>query len=303
MDNNNVLPALALLAGLLCYYTIHAMVTTKPKLPHPLLTKRLLEEIFYQQDKSYFTGLPRDITKNYIFPMTLSSIAKDRDAHTRRKDKIRGATRWNAEELLNSLNSPTVSREEKNRRCIEYKQRWTHLDQELTPYYFSLLISTILAENLTAAEILLTHGSAVNHKSNIFYTPLIIAATNNDPVAVQFLINYKAEVDLMLYDNTTALWKAAEMGFSEIVSILLSAKADPNARHIGSKQTALSKAASKNHVEVVRLLLNAKADPAIPDLVGSTPLVIASEKGHYEVVSLLLSHNNDPNPSNQAILH
>ena len=260
----------------------------KPKLPHPFLTKRLLEEIFSQHAKSYFTHLPESITTSYLLPMTVQSIEIDRDAYSWNNDETA--------ELIASLNSATLSGEEKSRRCIEYKKKWAHLDQIIRPYNFSLLTSMIIAENLIAAEILLTHGANVNLSSSFWsYTPLIIASKINNPAAIQLLIKYNAEVDLTLYDDTTALWNAAELGFSEIVSILLSANADPNARDNCSKQTALYRAASGNHVEVVRHLLDAKADTSIPDSRGVTPLAIASENRHYEVVSLLLGHNVDPN--------
>ena len=131
MNNNNWLGALALLAGLLCCCTIHAMVTMKLKLPHPLLTKRLLEEIFYRQPKSYFTQFPADITKNYILPMTLQCIEMDRDAYTRQEEEAYEARlnsqqridhrKWKSvdEELVACLNSSTISQEEKKRKCIE----------------------------------------------------------------------------------------------------------------------------------------------------------------------------------------
>ena len=63
------------------------------------------------------------------------------------------------EELINYLKLTYVSLEEKYRRCIEFKKNWSKcLDMELSPYDFSLLTSMIVAENLIAAELLLSRA-------------------------------------------------------------------------------------------------------------------------------------------------
>ena len=161
------------------------------------------------QDKSYFTNFPKDISIYYILPMTEHSIAKDRAAHTRRNDD-------DTEELISRLNSFTLSPKEITQRCSDYKKkRFLSFDRGITPYDFSLLTSMIVAENLIAAEILLSVGANVNSENSDhrwYYTPLIIAATLNNPEAVQLLIKYKAEVDLKPF-YYTALWKAADPAF------------------------------------------------------------------------------------------
>ena len=49
-----------------------------PKLPHPLLREKLINEIMYEQKGSYFTHLPRDITDS-IYPFVAHTIEQVRE--------------------------------------------------------------------------------------------------------------------------------------------------------------------------------------------------------------------------------
>jgi len=104
----------------------------------------------------------------------------------------------------------------------------------------------------------------------------------------------------------TALMAASGEGHTEVVKLLLEAKAEPNAK-TDTGMDALGAACGQGHAEVVKLLLKAGASVNsgeeagfalgnhFGNLVGFTPLMAASVGGHAEVVRLLLAAKADPN--------
>ena len=89
------------------------------------------------------------------------------------------------------------------------------------------------------------------------------------------------------------LFMASANNHTEIVKLLLDAKADVNTAYNG--MTPLFIASGKGYLEIVKLLLKAKADVNVTDNVGATSLYFASQNGHAEVVELLLSAGADVN--------
>ena len=61
--------------------------------------------------------------------------------------------------------------------------------------------------------------------------------------------------------------------------------------------TALMFASDNGHSEIVQLLLNAKATPDLQTENGETALYLAAEKGYPDIVQLLLEYGADPNTS------
>ncbi|MBN8637791.1 MAG: ankyrin repeat domain-containing protein, partial [Anaerolineae bacterium] len=110
----------------------------------------------------------------------------------------------------------------------------------------------------------------------------------------------------------TALHLAARQGSTNLVALLLQAKADPNATN-SLLQTPLHLAVSTRQIPVVRLLLDAGADPARRDQSGNTPFHLAlgarSQFASHgirsrigtadpELLEMLLKAGADPNPVN-----
>ena len=96
------------------------------------------------------------------------------------------------------------------------------------------------------------------------------------------------------YNSHTALIKACEKGYLEIVKCLLAAGADKDkANSYG--WTPLIRAAGGGHVEIVRLLLSAGADKDKADNNGMTPLIWAANGGHVMTVRLLLAAGANKN--------
>ena len=86
--------------------------------------------------------------------------------------------------------------------------------------------------------------------------------------------------------DVTALGWAAFNGHTAVVSLLIEAGADLDARaHYGT--TALMSATLQGRVAVVRILVEAGADLTIKDRSGSTALMWATKKGLSEVIEVL----------------
>jgi uncharacterized protein len=95
------------------------------------------------------------------------------------------------------------------------------------------------------------------------------------------------------------LLAACEKGDALEVRKLLGEGVSPNAAR-SSGASALTYAIAGRHTEVVRLLLEAKADPNRASL-GMAPLFLASEKGDVKTVELLLRHGADVNARLEAV--
>jgi ankyrin repeat protein len=114
---------------------------------------------------------------------------------------------------------------------------------------------------------------------------------------IAWAIRNGADITARNEDGYTALHKAAEVGFADVVRALLSAGADANVRtKIG--QTALIVASFFGYAEVVRLLLEFKADVNARNQWGNTALHRAAFANEADVVRLLIDAKADLNLRN-----
>ena len=98
-----------------------------------------------------------------------------------------------------------------------------------------------------------------------------------DAAIVELLLARGAKVNLKDNDDFTALMFASEQGHLEVVNVLLTQRANPNAINGSKYCTALIMASYKGHFAVVDALLQAGADPGIAKKSGETALIIASK--------------------------
>jgi ankyrin repeat protein len=91
------------------------------------------------------------------------------------------------------------------------------------------------------------------------------------------------------FGSTPLHWAAAE-GHGDVVKLLLSNKADVNARS-GNLITPLGSAAHRGQADVVKLLISNGANVDLADDTDLTPLATASFRGYKQIVEILLANN------------
>ena len=115
-------------------------------------------------------------------------------------------------------------------------------------------------------------------------TALMLAAYNNHPTVVDWLLASGARVDARCFKHNTALMKAAWSGATACVDRLVAGGADVNAVEKDA-MTPLMIAAFHGHLDVVKVLVRAGADVTRTDIDGYTALRNAQERGHVDIVA------------------
>jgi ankyrin repeat protein len=120
--------------------------------------------------------------------------------------------------------------------------------------------------------------------------PLHDAIRKGDTALVKSMLEKGVDVEARNHSgwSWTALMRAADGGFIEIVELLLDRGADVNAKD-NSGHTALMNAVSSNNTDIIKLLLDRGADVnAKDDINNQTALINAAHKCSKEIVELLL---------------
>jgi ankyrin repeat protein len=86
---------------------------------------------------------------------------------------------------------------------------------------------------------------------------------------------------------------AARQGYTELLKVLLEAKADVNRRGADGSY-AITSAAAAGHWDAVGLLMERGANLNVQDAQGSTALLLATRAGHETLVRSLLERGADP---------
>ncbi|OQR99538.1 ankyrin 2,3/unc44 [Thraustotheca clavata] len=176
---------------------------------------------------------------------------------------------------------------------------WNH-----TSYYRTTPLIT--ASEFGYSDIVaLLLSAGVNQATNYGVTSLCLASQNGYK---DIYITQSAPSSLDLQDGLTPTYAASMHNRPEIVSLLLSKRANVNqAKTVGDAtplyiaslngheavdgQTALHCAALDGHEKVVEILIVAKADVnAVTELV-ETPLHSAAQRGHTAIILLFLDAN------------
>ena len=132
----------------------------------------------------------------------------------------------------------------------------------------------------------ITNGGDVNLKDQWGNTPLVWGVHYGHTDVVKILIDAKADVNAKDVNDQSALMKASDKGHTNIAKILISANADVNAKDIRG-QTALIMASQNGHRDVVKLLIDAKANVKTKDNEGLTALMWAKLENHNNVIGIL----------------
>ena len=146
-------------------------------------------------------------------------------------------------------------------------------------------------------KLLVNNGAKVNFRTRPYgHTPLMMAIGPGRADLVRLLLECGADANLQTSTGDTALMSACyDRADIDIVKLLLEHEAHVNTR-ASRGRTALWLASQKGHVGIVSLLIEAGADiEARFEDDGYTPLIEAAGAGHSTTVSHLLEKGADVN--------
>eukprot|EP00933_Yihiella_yeosuensis_P060159 TRINITY_DN6223_c0_g1_i1.p1 TRINITY_DN6223_c0_g1~~TRINITY_DN6223_c0_g1_i1.p1 ORF type:complete len:210 (-),score=71.03 TRINITY_DN6223_c0_g1_i1:149-778(-) len=119
----------------------------------------------------------------------------------------------------------------------------------------------------------------------------VLDARYGDDDAVKAAIADGIDVNAKSHGGACALLMASGNGHTEIVKLLLEAKASTETAN-ESKSTALHWACLNGHLDVVKSLLEAKANADVKNDFGKRPFEEAYGKGHTEVCEIIAASTN-----------
>uniref|UniRef100_A0A7N6ASE0 CARD domain-containing protein n=1 Tax=Anabas testudineus TaxID=64144 RepID=A0A7N6ASE0_ANATE len=156
----------------------------------------------------------------------------------------------------------------------------------------SALFSAVRQNQRGVVTSLIDHGANVNMCDEQGYTPLLLSAELGHTEVSSVLVANQAKLDATLSDLSSALHLAVHSGSVPIVETLLEKGLYPNIN--GPKaQTPLHLAAQGNRSDLVGLLLKAGGQVNAVAQDGRTPLHLASHRGHADTVMQLLQVKAD----------
>jgi ankyrin repeat protein len=181
------------------------------------------------------------------------------------------------------------------------------------------LIEAVWRGEALAVKQLLADGTSANAKNDEGVTALMLAAASGDTGITKLLLTHGAEVNAradkgwvtvinaaggkVAHDegirDWTALMAAAALGRAEVIKLLLSNRAELEAKSTGPWSTggwtALMLSAGYGRAEAVKQLLAGGADVKPKDSDGWTALIAAVPHGNIEMVKQLLAAGADVN--------
>ncbi len=121
---------------------------------------------------------------------------------------------------------------------------------------------------------------------------LIANIQTNDVEVVEWLLIAGVDADSQDDRNVPALIWAADLGYADIVELLIEHGARIDSRESGV--SALMVASMEGHNRIVDKLIEAGANVNLQNQDGMTALMSAAFKGHDDIVTTLLEHGADP---------
>lgn len=171
-----------------------------------------------------------------------------------------------------------------------------------------LLIHVAASKDLTAAQVLVSHGAKVNQADGEGITPLFVACVEGSLKMVEYLIEVGANVN---YNGNkygaSPLMAASTNGNIPIIKCLISNGADVNTAQKDGYTPLMAACQKAPEPELVAaFLLTHWAEINAQDSKGYTPLMYAVRRGSLDTVELLLmnkAHVNVKDAIGQTVLH
>lgn len=131
-------------------------------------------------------------------------------------------------------------------------------------------------------------------------TPLIAAASEGHSAILNMLISAKADINARDKDGTTALMAASARGHFDVVSALLDAGANINDQNDDGHTALMFAYNGKTQVETLlerysQLLLESKTDSADEAADVTGPIIVEALSNHTKLISLLVEKGADQN--------
>ena len=149
--------------------------------------------------------------------------------------------------------------------------------------------------NLEVIDLLLRYGAQADLQNNEGDSALIVATQNRQTeLVIKLVRDHRANVDLKNNKGWTTLMKASQVGYVEVVELLLNHGAEVD-QQTSDGYSALMLASQNGHIRLVKLLLKFHAKVDIKANNSKTALVLASQQKHTETVELLLEYGAKDN--------
>ncbi|ACC98217.1 Ankyrin [Elusimicrobium minutum Pei191] len=238
----------------------------------------MVQFLFSRADLGKSTAEPNKANP-YTGDTALMIALKNNDEYMSELLMIAGA---NLNAVNNYGQTPLLfASEAKNRTLVEYLIARGAVAGASTENLFYF----VTKKNPVGVEAMLKSAINPNVRNKSGFTPLYMAASLGENIILRMLLAYKADVNAVVGDGSTALIGAARYKKPAALKMLLEAGADVNIKN-NKGETALYWASYNNMVESVDQLLLLKADPTIKTNEGLTPFGIAQKRKFNDLISL-----------------
>lgn len=148
--------------------------------------------------------------------------------------------------------------------------------------------------NVDIVKLLVKAGVWVNYLNSNVVSALWVAAGNGHLGVVKILAQNGAYINNRNSEDVTPLMVAAMHGHYKVVQYLINARADMNLVHKNNEgDSALMFALARRHTAIARLLIDSGADVNVRNRFGVTALMIAAAEGNGEITGKLLDKKAD----------
>jgi uncharacterized protein len=149
---------------------------------------------------------------------------------------------------------------------------------------------------------LLRSGLDINALNSLLGTPLLVAASIDNAVAVQLLLEHGADPSITDCEGHAAIRTACRNGYADVVELLLSSGVQASATIDAEELTPLLVAVASGHTEVVKVLLQHGAAVHAETSRGMTALMAAAICDHNQCMQLLIDAGADVHVRNEQYI-